>query len=63
MACCPYAMCTFAGPVVLAAPSLFSKFMSATPSQKAAALVLLPMLVLAAASMCVGGARRGTLFF
>ena len=50
MACCPYAICTFAGPAVLAAPTLIGKFRRLSPSAKAGVLVVLPLLLAGAAA-------------
>ena len=48
--CCPYAACTYAAPIVLAAPSLLAKFRSSPPATQAISLALLPFVFAALAS-------------
>lgn len=48
MSCCPYAACTYAAPLLLAAPTLVAKARAQSPGRKAALLALLPVAGLAA---------------
>ena len=46
MSCCPYAACTYAAPLIVAAPTLVARIRAQSPARKAALLAALPVLSL-----------------
>ena len=46
MSCCPYAACTYAAPLLVAAPTLVARIRAQSPQKKAALLTILPVVVL-----------------
>ena len=47
MSCCPYAACTYAAPLIVAAPTLVARIRAQSPARKAALLAFLPVVCLA----------------
>ena len=47
MSCCPYAACTYAAPLIVAAPTLVARLRAQSPARKAALLAALPIVGLA----------------
>ena len=46
MSCCPYAACTYAAPLIVAAPTLVARIRAQSPQKKAALLAVLPIIAL-----------------
>ena len=46
MSCCPYAACTYAAPLIVAAPTLVARIRAQSPARKAALLTILPIISL-----------------
>ena len=46
MSCCPYAACTYAAPLLVAAPTLVARIRAQSPQKKAALLAVLPIIAL-----------------
>ena len=46
MSCCPYAACTYAAPLIVAAPTLVARIRAQSPARKAALLTILPVVAL-----------------
>ena len=46
MSCCPYAACTYAAPLLVAAPTLVARIRAQSPQKKAALLTILPVVAL-----------------
>ena len=46
MSCCPYAACTYAAPLLVAAPTLVARIRAQSPQKKAALLTILPVVLL-----------------
>ena len=46
MSCCPYAACTYAAPLIVAAPTLVARIRAQSPARKAALLAALPVVAL-----------------
>ena len=46
MSCCPYAACTYAAPLIVAAPTLVARLRAQSPARKAALLAILPIVAL-----------------
>ena len=46
MSCCPYAACTYAAPLLVAAPTLVARIRAQSPQKKAALLAVLSIIAL-----------------